>query len=325
MKNKILSLKTAMVAIFAIISTSVIAAESSPVAPAYKVDTSYDTNAEAGVVYMAITSKDEVCVLFADGTVKVFDTDGKEKISFKAELDGIKCAIAADNSKIYVIATEFDKDAFKKAGGKIPKGAVYVNYGIFDMTGKKEKSIPVAGALNPASARIIKDKLVIADKAQCAILICDVKTGKIKKTINEGFHICCGIFDFCKGPKDTIMVANLGAFKVSSFSITGAFVGDFGKRGKGIDDFHGCCNPVSVAVLPDGSIATVEKDTTRVKIYDKKGKKANLISGIDELVKGCTHIPMVTDSKGNIYLASKASNKIIKCVADKEVASVKSN
>lgn len=84
----------------------------------------------------------------------------------------------------------------------------------------------------------------------------------------------------------------------------------FGKRGKEVLDFHGCCNPVSVATLSSGAIVTVEKDPTRIKVYSNKGAKQ--IDGIEELVKGCTYIPMIVDNKDNLYLASEEKG-IVKC------------
>ena len=45
-------------------------------------------------------------------------------------------------------------------------------------------------------------------------------------------------------------------------------------------------------------------------------KQAYAIKGIDELVKGCNHIPMIVDSKGNVYLASRLKG-IIKCTVSK--------
>ena len=86
----------------------------------------------------------------------------------------------------------------------------------------------------------------------------------------------------------------------------------FGQRGKTINDFHGCCNPVNVAYLYNGVNVTVEKDPTRIKVYSKEGAKK--IAGISELVKGCTYIPMIVDSKDNLYLAS-GEKGIVKCVS----------
>jgi hypothetical protein len=103
---------------------------------------------------------------------------------------------------------------------------------------------------------------------------------------------------------------NLDAFRELAFDYSGKIQYAFGKRGQSINDFHGCCNPVNVTSLTNGAIVTVEKDPTRIKVYSKSGAKQ--IAGIQELVKGCRYIPMVSDSKNNLYLAS-AQSGIIKC------------
>jgi hypothetical protein len=90
----------------------------------------------------------------------------------------------------------------------------------------------------------------------------------------------------------------------------------FGQRGKDVSDFHGCCNPVSVAFLSNGAIVTVEKDPTRIKVYSQEGAKQ--IEGIQELVSGCTYIPMIVDGNDNLYLASPKKG-IIKCIPQKKV------
>ena len=107
-------------------------------------------------------------------------------------------------------------------------------------------------------------------------------------------------------------MANIGAFRVQSYDFSGNNIIAFGQRGNTIDDFHGCCNPVSVAFLSNGAIVTVEKSPTRVKIYSKEG--ARQIAGIEELVEGCTYIPMIVDSNDNLYLAS-AKKGMVKCVS----------
>jgi len=89
---------------------------------------------------------------------------------------------------------------------------------------------------------------------------------------------------------------------------------EFGQRGSKPDEFHGCCNPVNVGVLTDGSIITVEKSPTRVKIFDKEGKTSTKITGLTELVQGCSTIPIAVDSKGSIYLASEEKKCVVKCV-----------
>jgi hypothetical protein len=58
-------------------------------------------------------------------------------------------------------------------------------------------------------------------------------------------------------------------------------------------------------------LVTVEKDPTSVKIFSKDGVKQ--IEGIQELVKGCSYIPMIVDNNDNLYLASDKKG-LVKCV-----------
>lgn len=127
-------------------------------------------------------------------------------------------------------------------------------------------------------------------------------------------YTCCNILDFYVRKENEILVANLASFRVDGFDYSGKRLYSFGQRGNTINDFHGCCNPVSVAFLSNGGIVTVEKDPSRIKIYSKEGAKA--VEGIDELVKGCAYIPIVTDKRDNVYIASYAGG-LMKCVPSK--------
>ena len=133
----------------------------------------------------------------------------------------------------------------------------------------------------------------------------------MKRSSIENLRTCCGILDFSIRNNNEVLVANLGAFRVNCFDYDAKPLFSFGQRGNGLDEFHGCCNPVSVDFLSNGGIVTVEKDPTRIKVYSAEGAKK--IGGIDELVKGCSHIPVIVDKNNNIYLASNKEG-IIKCV-----------
>ena len=284
-------------------------------APDYKVDKEFKGDLKAGIRYISITPKDELCCLLSDGKVIVIDSEGKELKNFKVEAKGSPTAIAVDDKgNIYVLTTQMELKEFKRKGKTYKRQMpVGVSLSKYDKDGKSLDTKVIEGVRAAKSAQIVKDKIIIADNTQNTLFICDIKTCKVKKKVNKGIRTCCGIFDFCKDSKGTLWVANLGGFKVQGFKSTGSSSKSFGKRGKELSDFHGCCNPVSVSVLSDGSFVTAEKSPTRVKVYDSTGKNAKKIEGIEELVKGCTHIPMASDSKGNVYLASN-KGKIIKCI-----------
>ena len=100
-----------------------------------------------------------------------------------------------------------------------------------------------------------------------------------------------------------VLIGNMGAFSLERYSgQSGLIKFAFGKRGAAVEDFQGCCNPVSASVLPDGNLVVVEKDPSRVKIYNPHGKFLFAFSDLQALTKGCNRVSVAVDSKGRVYL-----------------------
>jgi len=284
-------------------------------APAYKVEQKFGAKVCKNLITYLAVYKDKIYVLEKSGTLRIFETkSGKYVGEFDSGLKNTTALAMSPEGKIYVFST------ITKRTPKIIKNRKYfltsfegVACNIFDLTGKKIKSLKLAGPKSATAARIIDGKLLVADQYQHALFILKAKTGK-KIRIKKGFRLCCGLFDFCEGPNQTYVVANLGAFNVQQFNMKGKLVHSFGKRGRSLTEFHGCCNPVSLGYLPDGSLVTVEKDPTRVKIYDPTYKTAQQIEGLEELVKGCSYIPVAINEQGEIFLAASTKKYIVKCV-----------
>lgn len=286
--------------------------------PAYKLDKSFgQTEFKAPPTCVAIDAKDCLHVLLKDGTVMLYDTDGKMTGSFKAEMKPLPTALAVAGDRIYLLASQLSQATREFQGKKVkvtePSG---VQCCVYDPAGAKQAEIKLPGVVSATAAHFVGDKLVVADFSQQAIVFFALagNEGKMTRKISKVFRLCCGIFDFCPGSDaDSIVVANLGAFKVQTFQADKKF-SEFGARGEKEAEFQGCCNPVNVACLADGCVVTVEKAPTRVKIFDKEGKSETAVAGIGELVAGCTQIPTAVDSKGAIYLASDQKKCIVKCV-----------
>ena len=286
--------------------------------PAYKLDKAFGQNEiKAPPASVAIDAKDCLHVLLKDGTVMLYDTAGKLTGSFKADMQPAPTTMAVAGDRIYLLASELTQTTREFQGKKVkvsePSG---VKCYVYDPAGAKQAEIKLAGVMSATAAHFVGDKLVVADFAQHCIVFFAVagNEGKMTRKISKVFRLCCGIFDFCPGADaNSIVVANLGAFKVQTYQADKKF-SEFGARGEKEAEFHGCCNPVNVACLADGSIVTVEKGPTRVKIYDKTGKTETPVAGIGELVEGCSQIPIAVDSKGALYLASDQKKCIVKCV-----------
>jgi hypothetical protein len=277
----------------------------------YELDNAFNGKAFTDVTYMGLLSNNNLCALDANGSIQVISSTGKKLQEFKAELTGKAQAIAVDKKdNIYVMDVQQKSKKLKLRGRMIetqqPNGVKVL---VYDSKGNKLREFPVAEIISSTGAKISGNKLVLADTRGDFLGIYDTANGKMLSKIG-GMRPCCNILDIDINEKDEIIVANLGAFRVQSFDLQGNTVLSFGNRGRELMDFHGCCNPVSVASLSSGAIVTVEKDPTRVKVFSKDGAKA--ISGIEELVKGCLHIPMAVDANDNLYLASQKKG-IVKC------------
>jgi hypothetical protein len=281
----------------------------------YHVDGNLGKGQLGTVSQLAIGADDTVCALENSGKVTIFNSDGTIATAFETGLSNTEAIAVSANGNLHVLSTLTEVKKVK-SGARMRKVHVPVGVecGIFDTSGKKLKTIQFDQLKSAKAARIVGNKLIVADLSSRALVFHDLETGAESMRIDKGLRLCCGIFDFCEAPDHTVAISNLGAFKVQRYSLDGKLLAEFGKRGRKIDDFQGCCNPVSAAYLTDGGILTVEKDPTRIKIYDANGQNARQIPGVEELVKGCSFIPVAVDSKGTIYLAANTKGYIVKCV-----------
>ena len=281
----------------------------------YKTDSKIGEGSFKTMIRSLKVAGDRVYALEGNGNVQIFNaTSGAREVQFETGLANTHALALDDKGQIHVFATlTVDKEFTrrnKKYTRQVPAG---VSAKVFDAQGKELRTVKFDDMMSAKAAEFIDGTLVVADLQQRKLIFLDATTGK-KKGEKGGLRLCCGIFDFCKGPDKTVGVSNLGAFQLQQFDLQGTLIKGFGKRGKELDDFHGCCNPVSASYLPDGNIVTVEKSPTRIKIYDAEGKNARLIEGVEELVKGCSHIPVAVDAKGNVFLANSPKGYLVKCV-----------
>jgi hypothetical protein len=277
----------------------------------YKVDESFVCKEHNNIGYLSVLSNGNVCALKKDGRVLIIDSCGKMVKEFKSNIKK-PSAIAVDKSdNIYVMGSIIGKKRVESRGRnneiEVP---VAVSCFIFNTKGSKIRDLRLEDVTQATGAKIFENNLIVADSDKRLIAVFDAETGLKKWTI-EKLYTCCNILDFCVRKENEILVAHLAIFRVDGYDYSGKRLYSFGQRGNTINDFHGCCNPVSVAFLSNGGIVTVEKDPTRIKVYSMEGAKK--VEGIDELVKGCAYIPIATDKRDNVYLASYAGG-LMKCI-----------
>lgn len=264
---------------------------------------------KAPIADVSVDSKDNICAIQQNGTLVILDAKTGQPAEIKTGMLNPSAVSYDGEGNIYVLATSTKLEDFTYQGRKVKRAVpTGVACSVFAPDGRKLRTFDLNGVKSAKTAKLAGGKLLVADMENSKIMVCDPASGNVTARIGNNLRLCCGIFNFTVGlDKNSIVVSNLGAFQVERYNLSGGKLGDFGQRGRQLNEFHGCCNPVSASALPDGSYITAEKDPTRIKIYDKTGKSAELIDGIEELVKGCSSIPIAVDSKGNIYLAANKS------------------
>lgn len=279
----------------------------------YKVDPSYKGADFKNVSYMSAIEGNKLCMLSKAGEFKIVDANGKVENSFQPKTKSPATSFAVSSvNEIYALTPNYKTIVKKHRGREIKKQMVDgVECVVFDAKGSEKKRFQFEGLGAASGAKFMNDKLIVSDCKTSKLYIYDANTGEKKSEIAD-MRTCCGILDFCIGSDNQLLVADLGAFRVQGYKLNGEKILAFGQRGKELEQFHGCCNPVNIGCLSSGAIVTVEKSPTRIKIYSQDG--ARLIDGVEELVQGCAYIPMAIDNKDNLYLASPDKG-LVKCVA----------
>ena len=77
-----------------------------------------------------------------------------------------------------------------------------------------------------------------------------------------------------------------------------------------IDGFSGCCNPVHIALLPDGSFVTSEKGILRIKIHNPVGELADVVALPDQFDSDTEAVEVAVNSQGQIVVLDPQRKQI---------------
>ncbi|HWQ92650.1 MAG TPA: hypothetical protein VN673_13330 [Clostridia bacterium] len=125
------------------------------------------------------------------------------------------------------------------------------------------------------------------------------------------------------GADGLLRVNNPGRHRVEVYTAEGDLELFWGKPTAGISGFCGCCNPISLALLPDGRSVTCEKGLPRVKVYAADGTFECVVAGPESFPKnakaGSARNPIdgtmggldvAVDSRGRIHVLDLVAEEI---------------
>lgn len=195
------------------------------------------------------------------------------------ERDGAKAAeVAVANSRCVAVA---------------PDGTVYVgvrdHIEVFDAQGRRLKAWDAAGTKSWITGLALgENDLFAADSGGRIVLRYD-RSGRLVGRIGEknkernvpGLVVPSPYLDVELAKDGLLRVNNTGRHRVEVYTVDGDFELCWGKPSAGVEGFCGCCNPISLAMLPDGSCLTCEKGLPRVKLYSSEGQFACVVAGTE--------------------------------------------
>jgi hypothetical protein len=244
---------------------------------------------------VAVGARDRIYAL-GDGEVRTFEPDGSFLRGYKV-VDYATCLAADTDGRVFVGApgrVEFYDSAGRHTGGFA--------------AGEKDKPAAVT------KIRVFGKEVLVADAAARIIRRYDTKgvqlglIGTANKT--GSFMLPNKWLDFDVDAKGVVRAGDTGRHQVSAWALDGSRLGAFGKFGmQNSADFVGCCNPVNLAIAPDGKVVTGEKMVARVKVYDREGKLLAVI-GPEHFDAKCIHIHLAVDSTGRILAADPVRREV---------------
>ena len=264
---------------------------------------------------LTVTEDDRIFVA-GDRTVTEYDADGKPALTIRLEAEPQCLAVGgaehAFPGRIYVGLT--DRVATFDAAGK--------PVAVWEPLGEKAVLTAIATAEND---------VYLADAGRRVVLRCDAG-GNVQGEIGrrdpeqgiQGFVIPSPYFDLLMGSDGLLRVVNPGAHRIETYTPDGHFESPlvWGRPSMAIDGFCGCCNPINIAVLPDGRFVTAEKGVPRVKVYSDEGEFQSVVAGPAVLLPTPTAaeetrsphkmqtVDVATDSRGRVLVLDPATRQV---------------
>lgn len=221
---------------------------------------------------IAVDSKGSIYVA-GDRAIRVFSQDGD--LHRQIDLAGApRCLAVAADGTMYVGL----KDHVE----------------VYDAQGQRQSSWDSLGAdAILTSIAVTKNDVFVADASNRVVVHYD-KTGNLIKMIGQkdadrnipGFVVPSPYFDLAVSGDGLLRVVNPGRLRIEAYTFDGDFEFAWGRPSVEIDGFCGCCNPVNIAVLPEGGFVTCEKGLVRVKVYDSEGRFVGVVASPGQLIEG---------------------------------------
>ena len=248
---------------------------------------------------IAIDDQDRIYVAGADG-VRVLSPEGKPLTGWRTP-EAARCVATDSEGNVYVgLRTKVEK--YDGNGKRLAS---------WGKAGKGRGEFGVVTAIVLSGVNVF-----VADAGNRCVHRFDVTGDFIdeigKRDLEAGVLglICPSPYLGCAvGEGGVLHVTNPGRLRVEQYRLNGELIGFWGEAGMEAEQFAGCCNPISIAMMADGSAVTAEKGIPRVKVYGGDGKMLAHM-GPEFFSPGIAGLDVAVDSKGRVYVADPGDGNV---------------
>jgi hypothetical protein len=202
---------------------------------------------------------------------------------------------------------------------------------VFDRQGKRLATWDSPGQRTWFTGLAAGENDVFAADAGNRVVLRYDKTGKVAGRIGEknkernipGLIMPSPYLDVKLARDGLLRVNNTGRHRVETYTPSGDLEFSWGKASAAIEGFCGCCNPVGLALLPDGRCVTCEKGLPRVKVYSPEGVFESVVAGPESFVENAKAtfvkggedcrlggLDAAVDSQQRIYILDLVANDV---------------
>jgi hypothetical protein len=224
-----------------------------------------------------------------------------------ATAEGI-CIFSTDGSRVGDLALSAPARCVAVAADGTVFAGLRDHLELFDSKGQRKGAWEApAGKPWLTGLAVGENSVFAADSASRALLHYD-RSGKVLGRIGvkdktreiPGLIVPSPYLDVDLGRDGLLRLNNPGRHRVEIYTVNGGLELAWGKPSASIEGFCGCCNPIGVALLPDGRTVTCEKGLPRVKVYGADGAFECVVAGTESFPENAKMGSMHDTSDGTM-------------------------